>query len=172
MIRIANYTITEGKSSGGGYFRDRLKAIRTVLFTLFTMAFVLLFLVYGEPVLMLIINALFESSESLNEIGRFLLTIRWPIAVVLYFLMVSYNYYLYPSEKVKFRAILPGSLFASAGMIIMTYLYAAYVKYIANFDIIYGSLASAVALMFWFFFLSWTLCIGVVCNKAWADTKP
>jgi membrane protein len=171
LIRIANYTITDGQSTGGGYFRDRLKAIKTILFTLFTITFALIILVYGEPILRLALSTIDRSLDVVYEIDNLLLLLRWPLALGLYFIMVSYNYYALPSQKVKFKEILPGSIFASTGMLLVTVLYSTYTTYVANFDIIYGSLATVVALMFWFFFLSWALVLGVLFNKVYLDTR-
>ena len=171
MIRIANYTMTEGQSTGKGYFRDRLRAVRTVFFTLVTVACALIILVYGEPMVKLLLNLVNMSLEIEYEINKVLLIMRWPALFALFFLMVSYNYYVLPYQKVKLSAVMPGSIFASVAMILITYLYSAYTKYAGGFDILYGSLASAVALMFWFFFLSWALGVGVLVNKAWGDTR-
>ena len=55
-------------------------------------------------------------------------------------------------------------------MLVVTIVYSVYANYTVNYDIIYGSLASMVALLFWFYFLSWVLCLGIVFNKVWKDT--
>jgi len=172
MIRIANYTITEGKSTGEGYIRNRLKAMKTMLIALFSVTFALVILVYGEPLLRLVLSVVNRNLNIVYEVDSLLLFIRWPAALALYFLMVSYSYYALPYGKVEYRKILPGSIFAAISMLLVTYLYSIYIGYIANFDIIYGSLATFVALMFWFFFLSWALVLGVVFNKVYYDTKP
>ena len=171
MIRIANYTITEGQSTGGGYFRDRLKAMKTILFTLFAITFALVVLVYGEPILRFVLSTLNQRLNIDYEVEALLMILRWPAAMALYFIMVSYSYYALPYKKVTYREILPGSIFASVAMLLVTYLYSVYTTYIANFDIIYGSLATIMALMFWFLLLSWALVMGVVFNKVYYDTK-
>ena len=53
----------------------------------------------------------------------------------------------------------------------MTGLFSLYLESIANYDIIYGSLASIVALLFWLYLIGWVLGLGIIFNKAWADTK-
>ena len=82
---------------------------------------------------------------------------RWPLAAVLYFLVVLYNYYVLPIERMSLKDIVPGSLFGAAGMVIVTFFYSVYTNYIVNYSLIYGSLSSIVALLFWFYFLAWTL---------------
>ena len=97
--------------------------------------------------------------------------LRWLIGFALYFMMISYNYYILPSEKVKFRSVIPGSVFASIGLLLVTLLYSRYASSLADYDLLYGTLSSVVAIMMWFYFLAWVLCLGVMCNKVWDDTS-
>ena len=85
--------------------------------------------------------------------------------------MVSYSYYLLPTEKMKYKEVIPGSIFASVGMLLVTYCYSKYANSLANYDVIYGALSSVVVIMLWFYFIAWVLCLGVLCNKVWADTN-
>lgn len=166
LMRIANYTYSSGQTTGG-FFRERLRSIKTMALTLFTIAFVVIILVYGKVILTLVMGPLVEGSM-INVLWTWM---RWPLAGVLYFLLVSYLYYVLPYEKLGYKEILPGSCFGAIGMLVVTICYSAYANYAVGYDIIYGSLASIVALMFWFFFLSWALGLGIVFNKVWRDTK-
>ena len=170
-MRITNYTISGGKSTGRGYFRERLRAVKTMAFTLFTFVFALIILVYGELLVQIVVSSLTKTIGLDYKVNNFWLIIRWPVAMALYFLMVSYNYYVLPTERVRFREVLPGSIFASLAMLVVTGGYSFYVGRASRYDVIYGSLASVVALMMWFFFLAWMLGMGVMCNKVWKDTK-
>ena len=171
MIRVMNLTMTDGQRKGGGFLKDRFKALKIILFTLFTITLALIILVYGEMILRMLFDPVNRALQIEYEMGRLLHALRWPAALVLYFFMVSFNYYALPYEKVKFKDILPGSIFASAAMLLVTFLYAIYITYVASFDIIYGSLAIAVALMLWFFFIAWALVLGIVFNKVFHETK-
>lgn len=167
MMRIANYTYTSGRTTGS-FWRERIRSMKTMALTLFTLAFVAVIPVYGELILQTIFGKLVEGTL-IDTLWRYL---RWPIAGALYFLMVSYNYYVLPHEKLGFKEIVPGSIFGAIGMLVVTIVYSIYAtRNVANYNIIYGSLASFVALMFWFYFLSWALCLGILFNKVWKDTK-
>lgn len=169
IMRITNYTLSDGKSTGKGYVRERLRAMRTMIVTLFTIAFALVILGYGDLLLRTIVDLLhLDVDKYINSIWMYL---RWFLGLALYFLMVSYNYYILPTNRVPFRKILPGSIFASGGMMITTVIYARYTTSVANYDIIYGALSSIVAVLFWFYFLAWVLCLGVLVNKVWDDTE-
>lgn len=166
LMRISNYTYSSGQTTGG-FLRERIRAMRTMALTLFTIAFVVIILVYGKVILMLIMGPLVEDSM-INTLWTWM---RWPLAGMLYFLWVSYLYYVLPYEKLGYKEILPGSCFGAVGMLVVTICYSAYANYAVNYDIIYGSLASIVALTMWFYFLSWALGLGIVFNKVWRDTK-
>lgn len=171
MMRLTNYTYSDGRRMGKGFWRDRFRAVKTILFTLFTFTFALIIIVYGEMILKIVISWFAYNRQMAYELNRIWFIARWPMAAGLYFFMVSYNYYVLPTDRKKFREILPGSVFASIGMVITTMVFRLYANNTANYDIIYGALASVVVIMIWFYMLAWVLGVGVMFNKAWADTK-
>nr|WP_315024677.1 YihY/virulence factor BrkB family protein [uncultured Aminipila sp.] len=171
LMHIANFTLTGGKSTGNGYWRERIRAIKTMALTLFTLAFGLIILVYGEIIIDIIAATLMTTIGINYKVNMFWLVLRWPVTMALYFMMVSYSYYILPSQKLKFSQIMPGSIFASVGMLVVTLGFKIYTEYISNYDILYGSMAAIVAVMMWFYFLAWALVVGILCNKVWADTK-
>ena len=108
MMRISNYSFTGHPSGGRGYIRERIRAVKTILITLFTITFSLLIMVYGEIIISLF-TAYVNQFLHLNFIfDSIWFVLRWPVALALYFLMISYNYYVLPSERILFRKILPG----------------------------------------------------------------
>lgn len=169
IMRITNYTFTDGKTTGKGYFAERFRAVKTMGITIVTIVLSLVILAYGKLILTAIVAALGLNPEIIVESTW--LWLRWLLGFGLYFLMISYNYYILPTEKVKYRKIIPGSVFASVGLLVVTGFYSRYTTSLANYDVLYGALSSVVAIMFWFYFLAWVLCLGVLCNKVWDDTS-
>lgn len=167
MHRLSNYTYTEGEYTSRGLVKERVKSIVMVIILVATLVFTLVVLVYGKMLMRLTIGAVSDNSV-VDVLWTYL---RWPINILLYFMIVSINYYIMPSEKIKFVDIIPGSLFCSIGMMIATIGFSIYASQIANYDIIYGSLSSIVAMMFWLFLLAQIFCLGVVFNKAWVDSR-
>lgn len=168
--KIANYSIS-GEPAGRGYLRERIRAIQTIVLTLFTIVFSLIIIVYGELIIKIVLDTLLELFNIKYSVGGFWLLIRWPIALTLYFVMVTYNYYVLPTNKVKIREVLPGSVFAAVSILLVTSIYSYYTNSVANYSLLYGSLASLVAIMIWFYLLGWTLGLGVMLNKAWRETN-
>ena len=168
MIRVTNYTLTDGLSTGQGYVKDRLRSLQTILITIFTVAFSLIVVVYGPTILDLVLGKFLGRKVSYAA----WMALRWPLAAALYFLMISYNYYVLPSIRVRYRDIVPGSIFASVGFLVVTIGYNIYISFSANYDILYGSFSNIVVLMFWFWFISWVMCLGVTFNRMWWATRP
>ena len=174
MTRITNYTLTAGRSTGKGYFQERFRSIVTILITIFSLAFALIVIVFGEKILYVVLSGLEVMLNVKYEVDNVWMGLRWVFAFALYFLMVTLNYYIIPTERGRIREVLLGSTFASAGMLIVTLIYSKYTNYAlsaGNYNILYGSLASIVALLFWFYFIAWVQCLGVLFNKVWKDTK-
>ncbi len=167
LLRVTNYTHSDGETIGNGFVKDRIKSIQNMIMTVFTLAFALIVLVYGE----LIIRAVFGAVVGEDISAAAWVLLRWPIALGMYFLMISSIYYMLPSEKVPYRDVLPGSVFAAIGFWVVTYVYTFYVTQSFNYDILYGSFSNMVAMMIWFWFLAWVICIGVVLNRAWWATR-
>lgn len=172
IMRITNYTYAAIKPSEGGsvkdYFIERFRAVWTMAIIIITLVFAILILAYGELLLHWILNLLHLDGD---VVWKLLSSIRWLPGLALYFLMITYIYYIMPSERMNFRDILPGSLFASVGMLLVTWVYAKYINTFANYDIIYGTLSSIVAILFWFYILAWVLYLGILFNKVWNDTS-
>ena len=160
LTRIMNFTLTEGRSTGNGYWRERFRSMFTMALMLLAIIVAVLVLVYGGKV----IDLFFKSA-------RIWLYIRWPIAFGLFFLILSFIYKILPTEKIPYKEVLPGSAFAAVGLVLVSWLYSLYLNGVAKYDIVYGALANIVALMFWFYFMAWVLCLGVLFNKVLKDTK-
>ncbi len=167
MIRVTNYTLTDGVTTGEGYVKDRLRSLKTILMTIFTVAFSLIVVVYGPIILNLVLGRVLGAK--ITEAAW--MALRWPLAAALYFLMISYNYYVLPSIRVRYRDIVPGSVFASVGFLAVTFVYNIYTTRSVNYDILYGSFSNIVVLMFWFWFIAWVMCLGVTINRVWWATR-
>lgn len=177
MTRIANYTMSGGKSTGKGYFQERLRACFTMFVTIVALSFSLVVIVFGEQILYAVLAGIKYKVGVAYHVNGIWKALRWFMAFLMYLLMVYLNTVVTLTEREKgFRNILkmlPGSIFSAVGMMVVTMLYSKYTDYAmtaGNYNIIYGSLATIVALMFWFYFISWVQCLGVMFNKVLQET--
>lgn len=167
LLRITNYTLSDGEFIGKSYIRDRIRAILTMMVVMLTLVLSLVVLVYLPIILKLIIGA----NKTFLAALKIWLLLRWPIMVILYFFIISYIYYVMPTKRVPFKDILPGSVFSSVGFLIVNFLYNKYTKFNATTDIMYGSMSNIVFLLFWFWFMAWVLCLGITLNRVWWATR-
>lgn len=170
MIQIANYTYT-GLNSGRGFIRERLRAMITVVATIFLLVFSLVILVYGEPIINVIslyVEKILFITFRFNELWY---ALRWPVGIALYFFGIMLINFILPSERLPLKKIIPGSAVTSAGILTATWAYSFYMSRFSNFDLFYGSLASVIGLLFWFYILGYVIVIGIVLNAALMETS-
>ncbi len=160
LTRICNFTYTDGETTGNSFLRERLRAVLTMALQLLAMMVAVVILVYGGQVI-----EIFFSSAGIW------LWVRWPFAFLMFFLVIWVTYRILPSQSTTWRYVIPGSLFASVGLLLVTVGYNQYLNSVAQYDILYGTLANIAALMFWFYVVSWVIGLGVVFNKVWWDTS-
>ena len=176
LTRITNYTMTDGKSTGKGYFEERFRAIGAILVTIISLTFGLVVLVFGQQIIYAILKGMRDSLHMTVVISNMWTWLGYLLSFLLYFGMVVFSSYITlsdRSENIRFRDILPGSIVTAIGMIVITFIFALYTNYVmteGNYNVLYGSLASIAALLFWFYFIAWVQCLGTMFNKAWIDT--
>ena len=73
------------------------------------------------------------------------------IPAVLTFLVFTVLYWLLPNHRVQVRPLLPGAALAAIGFELVKHGFAIYVANFSNYDVVYGSLGSLMALLFWLF---------------------
>ena len=158
LSRLTTYTLTGGKYRFN-FFIERAKAIPMALLSLVAIAFTLIVYVSGDK----IANTVFHSEFA----SEMITLLRTPILGALFFVMVLANYYIMPRIKVPVRAIMPGSIVATFGIMIVTWLYSLYIDNTVGYNALYGTFSTIVATLLWFYFISWVLCIGMMFNKSW-----
>lgn len=158
LSRLSTYTLTGGKYRFD-WFRERLKAIPMAVASLLLVAATVVFYVYGEMIALRIFRSQF--------IADIINTFRTPILAILFFIAITSNYYIIPRIKVPIRAILPGSMVATFGIMIVTWIYSLYISRAVNYNLIYGTFSNIVAMLLWFYCISWVICIGMMFNKSW-----
>ena len=171
MIRIANYTYFGEDNSGRSFFRERVRAVVTIIVTILLMAFSLAILVYGEPIMKLAALYVDGILGLPFDMDQFWYLLRWPLGIAVYFLAITFINYSLPAKRMPVKKIIPGSVFASAGMLVVSWIYSYYASTFAAQNLLYGSLGSVVGLLIWFYILGSVLVVGIVLNAVWEETK-
>ncbi|MBE6027432.1 MAG: YihY/virulence factor BrkB family protein [Clostridiales bacterium] len=158
LSRLTTYTISYGKYRFN-FFSERLKSIPIAAASILVVAMTLVGYVYGE----LIAKRVLQNPGLQHMIAN----LRTPLLGLLFFLVILANYYLLPRIRVPVAAVLPGAVVATIGIMIVTWFYSLYISRAVNYNLIYGAFSNIVAMMLWFYLISWVLCIGMMFNKSW-----
>lgn len=86
------------------------------------------------------------------------------LAFAVMFLVFSLLYYIAPYRKMKFRQVLPGSLFSTAGVAAISIGVSIYVGLSSRFSLLYGSIGAIIVLMLWFYLFGNIVSIGALLN--------
>jgi membrane protein len=158
LSRLTTYTISYGRYRFN-FFTERVKAIPIAMGSILVVAATLVIYVYGE----LIARRVLQNTYMGNLINN----LRTPVLGILFFVVILANYYLLPRIRVPLRAVLPGAVVATIGIMIVTWFYSLYISRATNYNLLYGAFSNIVAMMLWFYLISWVLCIGMMFNKSW-----
>lgn len=69
------------------------------------------------------------------------------------------------------RMVLPGSLFAATGWVIISLAFSSYVRLFANFSITYGSVGGIIILLLWLYWSSEILLLGCALNAVLIESR-
>src|ERR1700685_3076406 len=80
--------------------------------------------------------------------------LRYVVALTAIVLVTGLMYHTGPNRPMKFRGVLPGAILATVLWLLATSLFALYVRHIANYNVLYGSIGAVIALLVWVDFLA------------------
>ncbi len=111
-----------------------------------------------------IVQFLLRDFARLRLLVEFIMHFRFLASWVLLTLIFNLIYSLIPSVKLKFKQQLPGAAFSAVIWSVASYLFSVYVDHYNGFGT-YGSLATVVILMLYFYMLMYILLIGAEINR-------
>lgn len=143
----------------GFLYHTAMSLLYTV--AMFAMLLVLLILVvFGQQLLELIRTHFAWLAAPLG----FVLQFRTLILLLLLTLFFMLLYRVLPSQKLSFKAQLPGALFAAVGWLLFSFAFSLYIDNFANYSFIYGSLTAVVLLLLWLYACMAILLLGAEIN--------
>lgn len=143
----------------GFLYHTAISLLYTV--AMFAMLLVLLTLVvFGQQLLELIRTHFAWLAAPLG----FVLQFRTLILLLLLTLFFMLLYRVLPSQKLSFKAQLPGALFAAVGWLLFSFAFSLYIDNFANYSFIYGSLTAVVLLLLWLYACMVILLLGAEIN--------
>ncbi|MBQ4576810.1 MAG: YihY/virulence factor BrkB family protein [Firmicutes bacterium] len=170
IVGICNYA-NSGKTRVDGFVRERIRSLINVVLLILILMVSLIVLVYGQVILELVSSFMTDFLGVPFHFNGIWYLIRWPASIAVYAAILSYIYYSSPTKRVSFRKVLPGGIFAAIGMMIASLGYSVYVTTFANYNALYGGLASVIAMLFWFYLMGKIFVFGILFNQACERTK-
>lgn len=160
-IILASNTLYEIENKS--YIYQRIKALIMIIVASIVFFFILFVLGFGNSILKFVL-----SLEMFNEVGpkiyNMFLILKWPIAIIVIFILIKVLYTLAPDKKIPSKYVNKGVMFTTIGWVIATSIYSFYATNIANYDLIYGSLSSIMVLLIWVYVMSYILVVGIAIN--------
>ena len=119
-----------------------------------------------------ILQWLLEQMDILSSFSLILLNmVRWIAIVLMMFFSYSFIYYFGPAIKKKFTFISTGSTLATILTILISIGFSYYVNNFGQYNKLYGSIGTIIALLLWIYMNAFALLIGFELNASIAVNK-
>ena len=80
--------------------------------------------------------------------------LRYVVALGATVLVTGSMYYVGPNRATRFSSVWPGAMLATILWLLATSGFALYVRHIANYNVLYGSIGAVIALLVWMYLLA------------------
>ncbi|WP_336960033.1 YihY/virulence factor BrkB family protein [Chryseobacterium contaminans] len=111
-----------------------------------TIVFLTLFGVYYVEVVMKLFTPAYDVSWLVDNLSSIIGFVSFPL---FYFILLTLFYWLGTVKITRFRQAVPGAILTTVLFVLTTYIFAIYVKDIARYNVLYGSIGSMILLMVW-----------------------
>jgi membrane protein len=159
VIKAVNraYAITDARP----FWKKRLAAVVLCFAVAVVATGMLLLIVFGGP-----LGAAIAEHAGLGGAFDWVWNLlRWPLVFVTVLLFFALVYFLAPdTEQRNWRWVSPGALAGAIGWIVLSGLFALYVRYAGTYDETYGSLAAGIVLLLWLNYSAYALIFGAELN--------
>lgn len=146
------------------WLKRRLKAFGLTFLLVLLLVFMLVVPVFGSLIIEFVKEVNLNANITTKIVEIFSL-LKGPISWLIMFIIIRIIYAVAPDKPHKNRVINYGALFTTVGWVIVTIVYSWYVTSYAEYQALYGGLASIVALMIWLYILSYIFTVGIALNS-------
>jgi membrane protein len=145
-----------------GLVQERMIAFLLVILAGIPLLFASLLLVFGNQIEGWIMYRVG------HELGPYILglwtALRWIIATLTSIAVIGLIYHHGVPRTQPWHRVLPGSVLATVLWFVSTVVFGAYLQRFGNYDVLYGSVATAIALLTWQYLVSMVVLIGAEFN--------
>jgi membrane protein len=145
-----------------GLVKERMVAFLLVVLAGIPLVFASFLLVFGNQ----IETAMMDRVG--HELGPYILGLwtglRWIIATLTSIAVIALIYHHGVPRTQPWHRVIPGAVLATVLWFVSTVLFGFYLRRFGNYDVIYGSVATAIALLVWLYLVSMVVLIGAEFN--------
>jgi len=152
------------KIENKNYLARRIKAFFMLIILVLLFFFIVVVLGFGNVILKAVLSLEFLSHIS-EYIYMLFISLKWPTAIILIFVMVKLLYTMALDKNIPSRYMNKGALFTTTCCLLVTAVYSYYASNLANYTKFYGNLANIVILMMWVYIIVYVFVIGIAINS-------
>ncbi len=89
---------------------------------------------------------------------------RYAVAILATISLTTILYYFAPYRRQRFRLVIPGAIFATVLWMLATLGFGWYVRNVSNYNVLYGSIGTGIALLVWMYLLCAIAILGCEFN--------
>ncbi len=145
-----------------GLVKERMIAFLLVVLAGIPLFFASFLLVFGNQIELWLVY------RAGHEFGPYILglwtALRWIIATLTSIAVIGLIYHHGVPRTQPWHRVLPGSVLATVLWFVSTVLFGIYLRKFANYNAIYGSVATAIALLIWMYLVSMVVLVGAEFN--------
>lgn len=154
---VYNYSDNQKKSI---IYLKLTSILKTMIFIML-LAIGAVILVFGKPIISTI-QEKFGLLENYTIISELITQMAYIFITFIVFLCL---YKFIPGHKITFRSQVPGAIFSSVALIIISFLFSKYLDIFKGFSITYGSLTALMLIMMWTYTCFYVIFLGAEINK-------
>ena len=154
---VYNYSDNQKKSM---IYLKLTSILKTMIFIIL-LAVGAVILVFGKPIISTI-QEKFGLLENYTIISELITQMAYIFITFIVFLCL---YKFIPGHKITFRSQVPGAIFSSVALIIISFLFSKYLDIFKGFSITYGSLTALMLIMMWTYTCFYVIFLGAEINK-------
>lgn len=150
------------------FFKQRLVAIALILILTVLLFMAVSLIIFGK----MLLTYLVSNDIITNTATLYIFQIsKWLIIVTMFYLSISFLYFMGPSRKTKWRFRSAGSTLATILIIVVCLAFAYFVNHFGNYNKLYGSIGSLIVIMLWIYFNCIIILIGFELNASIHNAK-
>jgi membrane protein len=153
-----------------GFWHETAFAMALVLAGLLPVLVASVLVLFGEQLQVVVIRAITGNPQwaPLEWWWRLIAAAaRFLLAVSVIMLATAAFYYMGPVRKQRWCFVWPGAFIATGSWLIATVAFAWYVRNVAHYSVVYGSIGASIALLVWMYLLAVIALVGCEFNAHW-----